>query len=362
MSKFLKYCQKSFKTVAAKQKQTLICRLGRKIKAIDIKQRNKTFIVKDIEETKNILKREYVINDNVIQYKGFFIEQKKKVKLAAGEAGERNFVKCLKKFQGLVIDDETSFLFKKKGIKVNTGDKMIRVEQVGTKKDKESDSKKPDVMLFFESGKKIGISYKMDKSRTVQSWSTNKKWEQLLGKDNLKIIVKQMPKLLRSEINKKSKRTFLGITFHLTNNQKKVPLDRFIKNFDIYNFYFDSNTQLVFTGTNCNFKKFSDFLESSKLQNKEEILNDPTKKLYFDFRYIFSDTTSSNNSSQGLLFYKPNSNINNKHFNDTKEMLKNGSFVPYWENKDKTIKTLNTINLGKAYKKREITFSTKRKF
>ena len=285
----------------------------------------------------------------------------KQPKLAPGEAGERNFVKCLQKFEGLIIDDEISFLFKKKSIKVEIGDKISKIEQVGTKKDKESDSKKPDVMIYFKSGKKIGISYKMDKSRTVQSWSTNKKWEQLLGEDNLKEIVSQMPKLLRSEINKKSKRLFLGITFHLTNNPNKISLDRFIKTFDIFNFYFDSNTELVFTGTKCDFLKFSHFLESSKLQNKEEILNDPTKKLYFDFRYIFSDTTSSNNGAQSLLFYKLHKNVKDKHFDNVEEMLKSGTFVSYLEN-DITTGPLNTNNLGKEYKKRGITFSSKRKF
>ncbi|SVE20279.1 uncharacterized protein METZ01_LOCUS473133 [marine metagenome] len=75
------------------------------------------------------------------------------------------------KFQGYVINENDSVLLNEKGIQINPGDKIIRIEQVGTTKDKETGSKKPDVMLFFHSGKTIGISYKMTKSRTVQSWT-----------------------------------------------------------------------------------------------------------------------------------------------------------------------------------------------
>jgi hypothetical protein len=371
MSKFLKYCKKMFKTKKSQEQQKVFAKFGKKINAINIKIKTKTFIVKDIQEAKKNLKYERDINDNVFQYGQYFIEQKKRKKtkkLPPGEKKEREFVKYLQnKFQGYVINDNDSYLLSKKGIKINSGDKIIRIEQFGTKVDKETGSKKPDVIIFFLSNKCIGISYKMTKSRTVQSWTSNKKWETLLDKENLKIIVDQLPKILRNEINNRDTRTFLGITFHLTNNPKKIPLTRFFRN-NIGEFYFDSKTDLVFTGSKFDFRRFSNFLESNKLQNKKEILNDPKKQLYFDIRYIYSDTTSSNNSAQALLYYKPDDIIKDKKFNNVKEMLKFGSFVPYYNHKvltgtisrGKKGNVLNTNNLCKLYQKKNITFNTKK--
>lgn len=352
--KYNKYSQKNYKTSAGKKKQAEICKIGRRFKDLinDIKVNTKTFIVTDLEKTKNILSNYDTIDDNTIQYNGYFINGKK-IKSAPGNKEETNFVNNLKKFEGLIINQKTSLYLKNKGLDIEVDDKLIKVSQMGTKKDKESDSKKPDCMLIFQSGKKIGISYKMDKSRTVQSWSTIKTLEKLLGEEILKKITEDLLKKLRSDINKNSHRLFLGITFHLCNNPNNFPLDKYTN--DKLQFYCDSNTQLLFTGTDSNFKFFEDFLQSDKLQNKDEILKDPSKKLYIVPRYIYSDITTSNNSSQALLYYKPNLHFENKNFENVKEMLKYGRFYPYYEN-DLLLKKINTLNLVKLYKGRNITF------
>lgn len=288
----------------------------------------------------------------------------KKKRVKPGMKCESEFICNLQKFKGTIINKNILQLLQNNDIKfIKENDMLIDVKGCGTKRD-ENNNKKSDVKLIFKSGKTIGISYKMDNAWAICSWMTFENGIKILGEKNFSNVTNDIPNRIKGNNNK----LYLGINIHLCNRNGKgyIQMTKYDKNFNIFSSYFDRHTKLLYSGTKSNFDTFEDFLKSDKLQSQREVIEDKTKQLYIMYRYIYTDTTKSNNGAHLLSYFKFDrkkiDQIKNKHFNNTEELLKYGSFVPYSKRMaEKVGGKLNTRNLLKYYKnKYNITFNNKK--
>jgi len=155
-------------------------------------------------------------------------------KKAAGIVAETDFVNILKTFIGNQLNHHSKDFLNKISRPMNQidyNDKVIlkKVEQTG--KDNKN-GKKADCKLQFEIEKstkkkrylEIGISYKRDENRTIQSWSTNYFWKGLFGEKVLNNILNKILEIinLRASIDKDNEKDlFTGVTIHLKTIGKK---------------------------------------------------------------------------------------------------------------------------------------------
>lgn len=246
-------------------------------------------------------------------------------------------------------------------------------------KDLGNDKKKQDVVLVLSREKKdieLPISYKEDSFRTIQSWTTNDKWESIFGKifPNILNLLHKIS-LNRAEEKKENiEKLFIGVTIHLTPKKKNINepknineeldllINSNIKSEFINKIFFGNECEMLFHGKFDNIKNINDFFKYEKLYNKNNINNFFLENdVHVESRFVHLNSTTSNKSTQLLILWVPNENIYNIEIETTNDCLKYGKYMIYTEIpnwiKEKICGFLNTNNLIKLYKKeRNITF------
>jgi hypothetical protein len=261
----------------------------------------------------------------------------------------------------VLTNEEKIFLYKLHIIEKSYITKPMTIKQIYSGK-----LKKADVIIEFNTKHLLGISYKQNMARTIQSWTNIQSLDLIFGRNNLRKI----SRFITKQVNEKyihqnfhnSEKLFLSATFHISNNKTKTN-DRLI---DVINLsdtivrklYFGhendrSNCRLVFQSEDYNIIRLMDIFNHKNCNsiNDIDILKN---KLYIDIRFPFVNKSASNNSSQMLSMWAPNKS--NKMTNPIKiqtrsDCHKHGEFIPFyeWLGPSTNYKSTNTNNLIKEY-------------
>jgi len=222
------------------------------------------------------------------------------------------------------------------GIHALENDKVINVVS--------GKQKKSDVIIKLKNSS-FGISYKRTKARTIQSWSSNQLLYLIFGERN-------MEKLIEHTLNKtlahvqKSNHVFLGSTFHIVNHVTDTKLSDVIRISDdiIRKIHFGTHkdaSHCVCIFQNDTFNHVENIYDLLTDTSCITTLDTPRlHELYIQMRYPYYKKTTSNNSAQLLVHYKPNEHITNISL---KNMLDYGSFIPSYKNKINTRMCLEFI-------------------
>jgi len=247
-----------------------------------------------------------------------------------GINAEINMFKSLNKyFLGKVMTNEEKNTFNINFGKSENITSIKKIFHVGGRR------KKNDMIIIFDNGEKFGVSYKKSLPRTVQSWSSVKTWCEKIGEDNFKTLINNFYPIVAEKVKEKIKsgRFFFGVSLHLSSvkSKEKYLLSDYI-DIDETVFHMDKDTDCVYQSDHLQENTFLDFLNSEKMYLRTNIQK--LKPLYIDIRYVYCDTTKSNNGAQMFYVFEHDdfSNCNKNIFN-MKEYISN------FENKDIKLKT-----------------------
>ena len=243
---------------------------------------------------------------------------KTKPKLAPGMDQEKKFWQSLLRFSGYQLSPQDKQTLIGYGFKIKPVDKISISNVVWP-----TNSKKSDVIIMMNGMDDIGVSYKKDTYRTVQSWSKISVWEDIFGKDLDKILGEILKKTNEKADYYKGNddKLFLGSTINIgvipdTNSKlgtDSIKLDSIIKinNTMMQRILFgsgddDSSCNLMYIGTTLGYKTFTEFLNDPQLLSTCQSISSLKPKLKIDVRYSFMNTSSSNNGQKLLVHWVSN--------------------------------------------------------
>ncbi len=267
---------------------------------------------------------------------------KVKPKLAPGMDQEKKFWQSLLRFSGYQLTPQDKQTLIGYGFKIKPTDKISVSNVVWP-----TNSKKSDVIIMMNGMDDMGVSYKKDTYRTVQSWSKNSVWEDIFGKDLDKILDEILKKTNQKAVLYKGNKDklFLGSTINIgvipDVNSKlgtdSIKLDSIINidNTMMKKILFgsdddDSSCNLMYVGTTLKYKTFTEFLNDSQLSSTCQSIASLKPKLKVDVRYPFMNTSSSNNGQKLLVHWVTNGiPAKGTPLSSPTDTLNNGTFMTY---------------------------------
>lgn len=281
-----------------------------------------------------------------------------------GDVKEKKFLHHLQeRLIGNVLDDqEKDILYDLNVIEKSDTRKKITITTIYS-----GLLKKSDVIIKFNTGHILGISYKQTKARTIQSWTSIPTLELIFGSSNVRKISRYITYQINTDYIYEQphnyEKLFLGATFHVSNNKTKsnIKLNKVIRlsNKIVRQLYFGhendrSNCRLIFQSEDYNVHSLMDIVSHSGCKTIKDIKFLKTN-LYLDIRFPFINKSASNNTCQLLSIWCPDTldslDSTPIRLKTRSKCEKHGTFIPYykWLHNSKNYKTTNSNNLIKTF-------------